>query len=134
MKYRFNFFRVCILYCFFSTDIICGAVHASCISRNTFKALSIHVNHKTFQESKTLFFLRFIDRPFITTCIWRIHGSKPYIVRWSLVYNTSLECKFKRKNAKMSRQCKFKRKNAKMPRQCNLGHVQHSTGHRHINM
>ena len=33
--------------------IICGAVHASCISRNPFKALSIHVNHKTFQESKT---------------------------------------------------------------------------------
>jgi hypothetical protein len=27
--------------------IICGAVHASCISRNPFKALSIHVNHKT---------------------------------------------------------------------------------------
>jgi hypothetical protein len=24
------------------------------------------------------------------TCIWRIHGSKPYIVRWSLVYNTSV--------------------------------------------
>ena len=22
------------------------------------------------------------------TCIWRIHGSKPNIVRWSLVYNT----------------------------------------------
>ena len=37
--------------------IICGAVHASCISRNRIKALSIHVNHKTFQESKTLFFL-----------------------------------------------------------------------------
>ena len=26
------------------------------------------------------------------TCIWRIHGSKPYIVRWSLVYNTSVFC------------------------------------------
>ena len=26
------------------------------------------------------------------TCIWRIHGSKPYIVRWSLVYNTSAFC------------------------------------------
>ena len=26
------------------------------------------------------------------TCIWRIHGSKPYIVRWSLVYNTSIFC------------------------------------------
>jgi hypothetical protein len=25
--------------------IICGAVYASCISRNPFKALSIHVNH-----------------------------------------------------------------------------------------
>jgi hypothetical protein len=25
--------------------IICGAVHASCISRNPFNALSIHVNH-----------------------------------------------------------------------------------------
>ena len=34
----------------------------------------------------------FIDRPFIMTCIWRIHGSKPYIVRWSLVYNTSVFC------------------------------------------
>ena len=32
--------------------IICGAVHASCISRNF-----IHVNHKTFQELKTFFFL-----------------------------------------------------------------------------
>ena len=30
--------------------IICGAVHASCISRNPFKALSIHVNHKTFEK------------------------------------------------------------------------------------
>ena len=37
--------------------IICGTVHASCISRNPFKALYIHVNHKTFQVSKTLFFL-----------------------------------------------------------------------------
>ena len=35
---------------------------------------------------------RFIDRPFIMTCIWRIHGFKPYIVRWSLVYNTSVFC------------------------------------------
>ena len=34
----------------------------------------------------------FIDRPFIMTCIWRIHGSKPYIFRWSLVYNTSVFC------------------------------------------
>jgi len=24
------------------------------------------------------------------TCIWRIHGSKPYIVTWSLVYNASV--------------------------------------------
>jgi hypothetical protein len=34
----------------------------------------------------------FIDRPFIKTCIWRIHGSKPYIFRWSLVYNTPVLC------------------------------------------
>ena len=26
--------------------IICGAVYASCISRNSIKALSIHMNHK----------------------------------------------------------------------------------------
>ena len=26
------------------------------------------------------------------TCILRIHGSKPYIFRWSLVYNTSIFC------------------------------------------
>ena len=26
------------------------------------------------------------------TCIWRIHGSKPNIVRWCLVYNTSVFC------------------------------------------
>ena len=26
------------------------------------------------------------------TCIWRIHGSKPYIFRWSLIYNTSVFC------------------------------------------
>ena len=26
------------------------------------------------------------------TCIWRIHGSKPYILRCSLVYNTSVFC------------------------------------------
>ena len=26
------------------------------------------------------------------TCIWRIHGSKPYIFRCSLVYNTSVFC------------------------------------------
>jgi hypothetical protein len=34
----------------------------------------------------------FIDRSFIMKCIWRIHGSKPYIFRWSLVYNTSVFC------------------------------------------
>ena len=34
----------------------------------------------------------FIDRSFIMKCIWRIHGSKPYIDRWSLVYNTSVFC------------------------------------------
>ena len=26
------------------------------------------------------------------TCTWRIHGSKPYVARWSLVYNTSVFC------------------------------------------
>jgi hypothetical protein len=26
------------------------------------------------------------------TCIWRIHGSKPSIFRWNLVYNTSVIC------------------------------------------
>ena len=45
--------------------IICGAVHASCISINPFKALSIQVNHKMFQESKTLFFLICKRRPLL---------------------------------------------------------------------
>ena len=45
--------------------IICGAVHVSWISRNPWKALSIHVNHKTFQESKTLFFLICKRRPLL---------------------------------------------------------------------
>ena len=40
-------------------------VHAYCISRNPFKALSIQVNHKTFQESKTLFFLICKRRPLL---------------------------------------------------------------------
>ena len=35
---------------------------------------------------------RFIDKPFIMTCIWRIHGSKPYNFGWSLVYNISVFC------------------------------------------
>jgi hypothetical protein len=33
--------------------IICGAVYASCISRNPFKALSIHVNHNECVFLKT---------------------------------------------------------------------------------
>ena len=50
--------------------IICGAVHASCISRNPFKALSIHVNHKTFQESKTLFFFNLQKKTIAFRCVW----------------------------------------------------------------
>ena len=33
--------------------IICGAVYASCISKNPFKALSIHVNHNECVFLKT---------------------------------------------------------------------------------
>ena len=33
--------------------IICGAVYASCISRNSFKALSIHLNHNECVFLKT---------------------------------------------------------------------------------
>ena len=51
--------------------IICGAVHASCISRNPFKALSIQVNHKTFQESKTLFFFNLQKKTVAFRCAWR---------------------------------------------------------------
>jgi hypothetical protein len=45
--------------------IFYGAVHASCISINPFKTLSIHVNHETFQESKTLFLLICKRRPLL---------------------------------------------------------------------
>ena len=50
--------------------IICGAVHASCISRNPFKVLSMQVNHKTFQESKTLFFFNLQKKTVAFRCVW----------------------------------------------------------------
>ena len=50
--------------------IICEAVHASCISRNPFKALSIQVNHKTFQELKTLFFFNLQKKTVAFRCAW----------------------------------------------------------------
>ena len=45
--------------------IICGAVHASCISRNF-----IHVNHKTFQELKTFFLFNLQKNTVAFRCVW----------------------------------------------------------------
>ena len=76
----------------------CSCVHCRnrlsvvCDCTDCFRYLVIVlIKYKTWQRPvKNVQTTLFIDRPFIMTCIWRIHGSKPYIFRWSLVYRYSV--------------------------------------------
>jgi hypothetical protein len=69
------------------------SVVCDCIDRFRYFVIALKVLNMAAPCKKPLVQATlFIDRPFIMTCIWRIHSSKPYTIRWSLVYNTSVFC------------------------------------------